>query len=216
VIGFHAVLAALERQSELVELLLVAETPDGRQRRVLDIARQRRVRFRFAPRRELDELAGGVAHNGFAARLSSVPLTDASDLLELSTPVCLLGLDAIEDPHNLGAVIRVAAGLGLGGVVDFALAAKDAGFWVFGAVRDAPSIMAADLPDRLVLCLGAEAGGLRAKTRAALDGTVGIPLAKGVESLNLAVASGVLAWEWRRRFPFPASADDAEHSGVTA
>jgi tRNA G18 (ribose-2'-O)-methylase SpoU len=60
-----------------------------------------------------------------------------------------------------------------------------------------------DLPDRLLLCLGAEASGLRAKTRRALDGTVGIPLAPAVESLNVAVAAGVLAWEWRRRHPLP-------------
>jgi 23S rRNA (guanosine2251-2'-O)-methyltransferase len=61
---------------------------------------------------------------------------------------------------------------------------------------------ALELPERLLLCLGGEAAGLRAKTRRALDGTVAIPLASGVESLNLSVAAGVLAWEWRRRFPF--------------
>jgi 23S rRNA (guanosine2251-2'-O)-methyltransferase len=57
-----------------------------------------------------------------------------------------------------------------------------------------------ELPERLLLCLGGEATGLRAKTRKALDGSVAIPLAEGVESMNLSVAAGLLAWEWRRRF----------------
>ncbi|MFZ5786506.1 MAG: TrmH family RNA methyltransferase, partial [Acidobacteriota bacterium] len=158
---------------------------------------------------------------------------DADEMLELPAPVCLLGLDGIEDGRNLGAVIRVAAAFGLGGVIvggphppplggaaakvaagslprvpvghvgalgDFATRAKQAGFWAFGAATGGDSVSRVDLPDRLLLCLGAEAGGLRSKTERALDGVIGIPIADGVESLNLAVATGILAWEWRKRF----------------
>jgi 23S rRNA (guanosine2251-2'-O)-methyltransferase len=115
----------------------------------------------------------------------------------------------ISGPHPpplSGAVAKVAAGTlplvriaHVGSLGDFARQAKDAGFWVVGADMEGTSVTTFDLPDRLLLCLGAEAGGLRAKTRAALDATVSIPLAAGVESLNLSVATAILAWEWRRR-----------------
>ena len=234
-VGYHAVLAALQAPSCRVELVWIAGGTGGeRARNVLAAARARGVRFLDVPRRHLDDVAAGAAHNGFAARVAPVPYADPDELLARSGPLCVLGLDAIEDPHNLGAVVRVVAGLGLGGVVisgphppplggaaakvaagslpfvpvahigalgDFARHAKEQGFWVLGAEMGGPNATTLDLPERLLICIGAEAGGLRAKTRQALDGTIGIPLAPGVESLNLSVAAAILAWEWRRRYP---------------
>lgn len=226
-------LAALEEPACRVELLWLASGAGGpRAQQVLAAARRRGVRYATVPRRNLDAIAAGLAHNGFAIRVAPVPLADVSELLALPSPVCLLGLDALEDGHNLGAVVRTAAGLALGGVIvagphppplggaaakvaaghmarvrlahtgslgDLARAAKEEGFWVFGAAADGDDVAKCQLPDRLLLCLGGEASGLRAKTRKALDGVIAIPLASGVESLNLAVAAGILAWEWRRR-----------------
>lgn len=234
-VGFHAVLAAIERESERVEIVWLADgSSGGRGRRILEAARGRGIRFHTVPRRQLDEIAAGVAHNGFAARLAPVAFADAHDLLAVPAPACIIGLDALEDAHNLGAVVRIAAGFALGGVViagphppplggaaakvaagalplvkvahvgslgDFAVAAKNAGFWVYGADVGGEALGVTGMPERLLLCLGGEAGGLRAKTRAALDGTVAIPLDGRVESLNLAVAAGILAWEWRRTYP---------------
>jgi 23S rRNA (guanosine2251-2'-O)-methyltransferase len=202
---------------------------------VLEAARTAGVRYASVPRRKLDEVAAGAAHNGFAVRLAPAPFAEPESLLEQPPgPACVLGLDGLEDGHNLGAVVRSAAAFALRGVVvagphppplggaaakvaagtlplvriahvgslgDFALAAKDAGFWVYGAEADGTPLDRIELPDRLLLCLGGEAGGLRAKTRRALDGAVAIPLATGVESLNVSVAAGILAWEWRRRYP---------------
>jgi 23S rRNA (guanosine2251-2'-O)-methyltransferase len=48
------------------------------------------------------------------------------------------------------------------------------------------------------LCLGAEGRGLRAKTRSQIDEFVAIPMAAGVESLNLSVSAGILLWELSR------------------
>lgn len=234
VVGFHAVLAVVEQTPERVELVLLADGVGGRGRRILEAAGRRKVRVRPAARRDLDEVAGEVAHNGCAARLTPAPLADASALLAAPGSALIVGLDCVEDGHNVGAVVRVAAAFALAGVVisgphppplggaaakvaagtlplvrvshvgslgDYARAAREAGFWVFGADPRGRALDAVELPERLVLCLGAEGAGLRAKTRSALDEVVAIPLAAPVESLNLAVSTGVLAWEWRRRFP---------------
>jgi 23S rRNA (guanosine2251-2'-O)-methyltransferase len=234
VVGFHAVLAAVERERARVEVVWLAEGLSGpRARQILEAVRAAGVRYASVPRRKLDLVAGGVAHNGTAARLAPAPLADSRTLLAPPGPLCLLGLDGLEDAHNLGAVVRTVAALALGGVVvagphppplggaaakvaagtlslvkvahvgslgDFARVAKEAGFWVLGAESGGTPVDELELPERLLLCLGGEATGLRAKTRKALDGSVAIPLAEGVESMNLSVAAGVLAWEWRRRF----------------
>ncbi len=231
--GFHAVAGALEREPSRVEVVWLGEGVGGsRARQVLELARRLGVRYAVVPRRELDKIAEGAAHNGFAARLAPAPLADADDLLTTPAPNCLLGLDGVQDPHNLGAVIRVAAAFSLGGVVvagphppplggaaakvaagtlplvrvarvgslgDFARHAREAGFAVLGADAQGEPVHRVDLPNRLLLCLGGE-GGLRAKTLRFLDGVVAIPMARQVESLNLAVACGILAWEWRRRW----------------
>jgi 23S rRNA (guanosine2251-2'-O)-methyltransferase len=235
VVGFHAVLAALERERARAEVVWVAAGLSGaRARQLMEAVRLAGVRYASVPRHKLDAIARGVAHNGTAVRLAPAPFAEPAGLLEPGGEVCLLGLDGVGDAHNLGAVIRTAAALALDGVVvagphppplggaaakvaagalplvrvahvgslgDFAAAAKGAGFWVLGAETNGTPVDRLELPERLLLCFGGEAAGLRSKTKRALDGTVAIPLAEGVESLNLAVAAGVLAWEWRRRFP---------------
>ena len=111
VVGFHAVLAALERERARVEVVWVAEGLSGaRARQLLEAVRAAGVRYASVPRRKLDLVAGSVAHNGTAARLAPAPFADPGALLERAGPLCLLGLDGLEDAHNLGAVVRPSAG----------------------------------------------------------------------------------------------------------
>ena len=124
------------------------------------------------------------------------------------------GLDGIVVPHRgtaeLGPlVLKASAGVALRATllrVDTAAEAvaqlHDARFTVIGLVGghpDAENLFGAALPERAVYVLGNETDGLSAEVAAALDGRLAIPLAGGVESLNVACAASVLAFELARR-----------------
>jgi 23S rRNA (guanosine2251-2'-O)-methyltransferase len=76
---------------------------------------------------------------------------------------------------------------------------RGAGFRVLGLDAAGPSLFEADLPRRVALVLGNETDGLSAAVRAECDATVAIPMQGGVESLNVASAATVAAFELRRR-----------------
>jgi len=101
-----------------------------------------------------------------------------------------------------GAVAKAAAGL-LGRVSlarvrvasDALVHLRDQGYWVFAAEAGGTLLDEVRRSPRWVLCIGAEERGLRAKTRSQIDEFVAIPMAEGVESLNLSVSAGILLWE---------------------
>jgi 23S rRNA (guanosine2251-2'-O)-methyltransferase len=78
--------------------------------------------------------------------------------------------------------------------------AKGDDLWVYAAAADGEMTMwDADLSGGVALVLGAEGKGVRPLVRRTCDGTVAIPLAPGVESLNVSVAAGVLLYEAARQ-----------------
>lgn len=77
---------------------------------------------------------------------------------------------------------------------------KDHGFWIYALeVGATQSLYKVDWPARCVLVAGNESRGVRPSIRQAADAAIGIPLAAGVESLNVAVAAGIALFEIRRR-----------------
>jgi 23S rRNA (guanosine2251-2'-O)-methyltransferase len=85
------------------------------------LARERGAKVREAPRPRLDRLAGTDRHQGVVAVVADYAYHDLDHLLAAARaagePPLLVVLDGIEDPHNLGAVIRSAHALGAHGVV---------------------------------------------------------------------------------------------------
>jgi 23S rRNA (guanosine2251-2'-O)-methyltransferase len=229
VVGFHAVLAGLEGDRPAEQLWLQDGRRDGRLRRLEAVARESGVPVRRVPRRRLDEVAGGQPHNGCALRAAPVRLATLETVVRpAGEPARLVLLDTVDDPHNVGAVIRSAAAFGLDGVIiagpgapplggaaakaaaghlervpvaranvaaDVLRTLRESGYWAIGADMTGTSSREVDPTDRWVLCLGSEEKGLRAKTRSAVDEFVSIPMAEGVESLNLSVAAAVLMYE---------------------
>jgi 23S rRNA (guanosine2251-2'-O)-methyltransferase len=118
VFGIHPVKELLEQRPEDVEKLHVAQSAGRAVAEVLDRARAAGVRGRPAPRGELDRLAAGGNHQGVVAEVAEFRYTDLEDLLEPGpVPPLLVILDGIEDPQNLGAIVRSAHALGATGVV---------------------------------------------------------------------------------------------------
>jgi 23S rRNA (guanosine2251-2'-O)-methyltransferase len=85
------------------------------------LGRGTRAKVRTAPRQKLDRLAGTDRHQGVVAVVADFAYAELEDLLAAAAasgrPTLLVVLDGVEDPHNLGAIIRSAHALGAHGVV---------------------------------------------------------------------------------------------------
>ncbi len=120
--GKNAILSRLE-SGHSINRIWLSETlrRDKRLQRVLDLADSNRVRYSFCARPKLDELAGGTQHQGMVAEIPPFEYADEDvflvGLARRKEPSLLVIADGIEDPHNLGAIIRSAAAAGAQGVI---------------------------------------------------------------------------------------------------
>ncbi len=108
------------------------------------------------------------------------------------------GLTETVAKASAGALERVKVAR-IGNAAQFLKAAKDAGFWVYGADPEGTAVWEADLTGDVLLCLGAEGQGLRRLTKETCDQLVAIPMREGAGSLNVGVAAGILLFEVVRR-----------------
>ena len=118
--GIHVVEEALRARSRSLDHVEFAkERHDPRLQAVIDLARERGVSARFVPRDQLDRLARSKSHQGAVAVVTGKSYSELDDLLtrKKARHSFILVLDGIEDPHNLGALLRTAEGAGVDGVV---------------------------------------------------------------------------------------------------
>lgn len=117
ILGFHAVREALEAAPRRIrKILLAAPKEDSRAREIETLARTHGIPLYRETRERLGRY--GSHHQGVVAELTDFEWLDLEDLLrDAPRPQFLLALDQIEDPRNLGAVVRAADGAGVQGVV---------------------------------------------------------------------------------------------------
>ena len=125
--GLHAVEEALKAKRRRFDCVLVAREHCGaRLERIVAVCRQAGVRIRQEPREQLTDLAKTPAHQGIVAMvrpqeflsMEDLFVPDPAKLASGTSPARLiLALDGVEDPQNLGALLRVADGAGVDGVV---------------------------------------------------------------------------------------------------
>ena len=122
--GLIPVLESLRAGGKRLEQITIVEgARHERFRELLELAKRAKVPVHRAPRLALDRTLPGVMHQGVIAKTAAASYRDADELLdELSSqvgsasPPLVLGLDALEDPRNLGAILRTAECTGVGGV----------------------------------------------------------------------------------------------------
>jgi 23S rRNA (guanosine2251-2'-O)-methyltransferase len=108
--GLLPVLEALRAGARRIDRIVIAEgARDSRLREVIEAARRARVPVRREPRVSLDRLTNHANHQGVLAVTSAATYSDTDDLLSRISPdTVFILLDGVEDPHNLGAIIRTA------------------------------------------------------------------------------------------------------------
>ncbi len=120
IFGINAVTEALKARGRAFEWVGVAtERKDLRLQKLIQDCRRNSIPVRFLPRVELESMAGSGSHQGVVAVTSSKQYNDLDDLIAAKRGqyALIVVLDGVEDPHNLGAILRTADAAGADGVV---------------------------------------------------------------------------------------------------
>jgi len=241
--GVHPVLEALLKEtSRFSEIILQKERRGGKVEEIIQLARRGKVKLTFVDAIHLvGEGASRVRHQGIVGRTSETVFIALEDLIKKvrvhqdsgAVPRVIV-CDSLQDPHNLGAIIRSAVASGAEGVIitrersaplggtaakssagalshidicqvtNLIIALKmlkEAGFWVFGAVKDedARSLYETDLSVPACLVVGSEGRGIRPLVKKECDLLISIPMAGTLDSLNSSVAAAVILFEAMRQ-----------------
>ena len=119
--GLHPVTEALRSDKRRIERLYLAEDKLSAYRQLIGLARKKQIPVRESSRRQLNTLLPGVKHQGAIALTGPLPTLDLEDLVagawERGEEPFLLLADSVQDPHNLGAIIRSAEAVGVHGLI---------------------------------------------------------------------------------------------------
>lgn len=114
-IGVHPIAEALRAKRPLERILVARGAGGHRLQEIIDLARGTGTPVRFEDRGALDRLAGVKSHQGVVALGAEKKYAELEEIAP--TTELLVVLDGVEDPHNLGAIIRTAHAAGAGAVI---------------------------------------------------------------------------------------------------
>jgi 23S rRNA (guanosine2251-2'-O)-methyltransferase len=196
--GFHAVISRLRQKPDTVsEIYIDSGRTDVRAKGLLAMAKQHDVRVIPVDAKRLDGMAAGTRHQGVVAQAEPLDMPKfIEDVLEgLTEPPMLLILDGVQDPHNLGACLRVADGVGAHAVIapkDRSVGLTTAAIKVSsGASESVPYIVVTnlartmrDLKDKGIWMIGTDDTAEVSLYKAKLEGAVGMVLGAEGEGLR--------------------------------
>src|SRR5215469_1403668 len=122
--GIHAVREALEAGRAFDRIVIARGRQDTRVEQIVRLAREKNVSVRFEERGQLDRLADSRDHQGVVALAAARAAGTVQEILAAANAATGRGekglivlLDGVEDPHNLGAIVRTSLAAGAHGVV---------------------------------------------------------------------------------------------------
>lgn len=120
-IGRNAVIEAIRSGRGINKLLISDGDKEGSVKEVISLAKEQGIVIQFVERSKIEGIAGGLRHQGVLAYVAPVAYSDLETILQAAetkgeAPFLLL-LDELEDPHNLGALLRTADATGVHGVL---------------------------------------------------------------------------------------------------
>lgn len=120
IIGKNPVIEALKSERDINKILIAEGSQSGQMQQVIGMAKEANVMIQFVPKKKIDQLAEG-SHQGVIAQVAAYEYAEIDDLFAAAekkneAPFFLL-LDEIEDPHNLGSIMRTADATGAHGII---------------------------------------------------------------------------------------------------
>lgn len=119
IVGRNPVTEALRSGREIDKLMVSSE--EGSMKKILALAKERRIPVMKVEKSAIDRIAEGKAHQGVAAYVSAYAYAELDDIFRIAEergedPFVII-LDNLEDPHNLGAIMRTAECAGAHGII---------------------------------------------------------------------------------------------------
>jgi 23S rRNA (guanosine2251-2'-O)-methyltransferase len=120
IIGKNPVIEALKANRDINKILVAEGSQRGQMQQITSLAKEGNVLVQFVPKKKLDEITDGN-HQGVLAYVAAYQYAELDDLFAAAeareeAPFFLL-LDEIEDPHNLGSIMRTADAVGAHGII---------------------------------------------------------------------------------------------------
>lgn len=121
VIGRNAVIEALKGDRTIETLYISNNKLEGSINTIVSLSKEKNILIKEVDKRKLDSMCEGETHQGVIAKVTPYKYSEVSDILELAEargehPFIVI-LDEIEDPHNLGSIVRTAELFGVHGII---------------------------------------------------------------------------------------------------
>lgn len=121
IFGRNAVLEAIRSGREIDRLYILKGAAHGALVPIIEKCRAKKIPIKEVPAQKLDFMSGNQTHQGVIAAVAAKEYCELTDILnaakEKGTPPFVIICDCLEDPHNLGAIIRTAEATGVDGII---------------------------------------------------------------------------------------------------
>jgi 23S rRNA (guanosine2251-2'-O)-methyltransferase len=119
--GRNPVIEAIKNNREIDKIMIANSAKEGSIKKIIGMAKEKNLVIQYVEKQKLDEIGESHAHQGVIAQVSEYKYADLDEVLEDvkskdEDPFFII-LDEINDPHNLGSIIRTADAVGAHGVI---------------------------------------------------------------------------------------------------